>query len=262
MPAKYDEIGINYNLTRKADPYLLGRFLDLLQVDPQKQYLDIGCGTGNYTIALHHKGAQFIGVDPSIEMLDKAKLKCPDIKWIEGSAEYLELTDHAVDSIMASLTIHHWTDLGNGFKELFRILKPGGRFILFTSTPIQMEGYWLNHYFPKMLKDSISQMPSLKLVEAQLTQSGFENVQTEKYFIQPDLQDLFLYAGKHDPSLYFKPRVRRGISSFSALANQEEVEQGLSILSKDIQSGKIKQIIQSYDNDLGDYLFVIAEKRK
>ncbi|MBL4656629.1 MAG: class I SAM-dependent methyltransferase, partial [Flavobacteriales bacterium] len=49
MKAKYDVIGIDYNLTRKADPYLVSRFLALLNPNPKGQYLDIGCGTGNST---------------------------------------------------------------------------------------------------------------------------------------------------------------------------------------------------------------------
>jgi hypothetical protein len=38
------------------------------------------------------------------------------------------------------------------------------------------------------------------------------------------------------------------------------VENGLSELRKDIDSGKIEEIIKSYENDLGDYLYVIGKK--
>ena len=260
MPAKYDKIGIDYNLTRKADPFLVNRFLKLLQAKPGKSYLDIGCGTGNYTIALHKQGFSFIGIDPSREMLNTARARCETIDWQEGHVESLNLEGHSVDSILGSLTIHHWESLEKGFNELHRVLKPAGRVVLFTSTPAQMEGYWLNHYFPKMLQDSMEQMPTFKRIEKQLSQAGFVKIQTEKYFIQPDLQDLFLYAGKQNPTLYLNPQIRQGISSFSALANRNEVEKGLSLLAQDIQNGNIEKIIQSYDNDKGDYLFVVAEK--
>ena len=84
--------------------------------------------------------------------------------------------------------------------------------------------------------------------------------QTEKYFIQPDLQDHFLYVGKHRPRLYMDAQIRQGISSFSALANQAEVRVGLQQLEEDITSGVVQQHIEAYENDLGDYLFIVAEK--
>jgi len=55
--------------------------------------------------------------------------------------------------------------------------------------------------------------------------------------------------------------VRKGISSFSALANADEVYQGLSKLQSDINFGRFDKIKEKFNNDSGDYLFIIAEKR-
>jgi ubiquinone/menaquinone biosynthesis C-methylase UbiE len=159
MEVKYDKIGIHYNLTRKADKYLTEQLLIHLNAKENGLYLDIGCGTGNYTNELQKKGFQFLGIDPSIEMLKKAKFKNQQIDWRIGTAEKTNLIDNSVNGIIGSLTIHHWTDLKKGFSELYRVLKVDGRIVIFTSTPKQMEGYWLNHYFPRMLNDSIVQMP-------------------------------------------------------------------------------------------------------
>src|SRR5690606_24660548 len=117
------------------------------------------------------------------------------------------------------------------------------RIVIFTSTPKQMEGYWLNHYFPGMLRDSIDQMPSLESVESAMIKSNLEITKIEKYFIDPNLEDKFLYCGKHNPETYFDEQVRNGISSFSSLANHSEVRQGLVRLRSDIDSGKINEII-------------------
>lgn len=260
MEVKYNKIGINYNQTRKADPYLTEQLLSLLNPKKEGLYLDIGCGTGNYTHELQKRGVQFIGIDPSIEMLEKAKIKNKAIDWRIGTAEKTGLDSNSVDGIIGTLTIHHWTDLEKGFSELFRVLKENGQIVIFTSTPTQMKGYWLNHYFPKMLHDSIVQMPALKKIEKAMNHANFEIIDTKKYSIQPNLQDKFLYCGKHKPAMYFEEAIRHGISSFSALANQTEVENGLADLRQDIDSGKIEQIMQSYQNDLGDYLYVIGKK--
>ena len=256
----YNEIGKGYNRTRTADPYLLSRMVDLLQATPEGEYLDLGCGTGNYTIPLHRSGIAFTGVDPSKEMLDKASALCKSMVWEAGVAEQIPLGNNAFDGALCSLTLHHWSSLSQGFAELARVLKPNAPVVIFTSTPEQMEGYWLNHYFPKMLADSIRQMPPLELVEDAMNQAGLRIERTEKYVVQPDLADLFLYSGKHNPQLYLNASVRSGISSFAALANAKEVANGLNQLQHDIASGAVQQIIDRYNNDLGDYLFVVARK--
>lgn len=260
VTAKYDHIGIGYNRTRKADGYLTERLFYHLDPKTGENYLDIGCGTGNYTIALNRKGVHFAGVDPSQQMLDKAKAGSTSIDWRIGKAEDIPLAAESVNGVMGFLTMHHWTDLHKGFEEVNRVLKPHGKVVLFTSTPKQMKGYWLNHYFPQMLAQSMVQMPSYKKVKRSLENNKFTVLTLEKYFVKPDLQDLFLYSGKHQPKLYFNEQVRKGISSFSSLAHKEEVQKGLLALKKDIESGAINHIMENYRNTDGDYLFITGQK--
>ena len=261
MSIKYDTIGIDYNQTRKADPYLTERHLHHLNPTTSGLYLEIGCGTGNYTDALQQKEYSFIGIDPSNEMLDKAKQQNTQIDWHLGQAEATGLKSESINGIVAHLTIHHWTDLEKAFAELDRVLVPNGKIVIFTATPEQMKGYWLEHYFPKMIKDSIDVMPSYERIETAMTPSNFSIVQTEKYFVKPDLKDQFLYCGKFDPNFYFNEQIRRGISSFSAISNAEEVKAGLDLMKRDMVSDKIKEVMKSYENDLGDYLYIVAQKK-
>jgi len=51
--ALYDRIGVGYDDTRQADPYLRSRLIHHLRPSPSGRYLDIGSGTGNYTFAMH-----------------------------------------------------------------------------------------------------------------------------------------------------------------------------------------------------------------
>ncbi|CAM1344291.1 class I SAM-dependent methyltransferase [Tenacibaculum amylolyticum] len=256
--AKYDTIGIGYNTTRKADPYLVKLFLKYLAPEEGKTYLDIGCGTGNYTVELQKSQANFIGVDPSVEMLKVAKAKNTTVRWKLGTSEEIPLETDAVDGAIASLTIHHWKDLGKAFKEISRVVKKEGKLIVFTATPEQMKGYWLCHYFPRMLSDSMQQMPTLEKVKQAMENAKIQIENTYPYTIQPDLKDKFLYCGKQQPELYFNTQIRKGISSFSSLANKEEVGAGLDMLRKDIDSAKIKAVMHSYENNIGDYLYIVA----
>ncbi|MBR9923250.1 MAG: class I SAM-dependent methyltransferase [Bacteroidetes bacterium] len=263
MKPKYDRIGQGYNQTRQADPYLLSRMLywlssgSAISKDTQK-FLDIGCGTGNYTIALMEKGLAVTGMDPSDRMLETAQKRNPNGRWLKGTAEQIPMPDSSVDGALASLTIHHWSDLRAAFQEIKRVLKPGSPLVIFTSSPRQMNGYWLNHYFPSMLEDSIQQMPAVDIVLDALAFAEFSQIETEKYFVEPDLKDQFLYCGKQDPKKYFYPDIRQGISSFSDLARQAEVEAGLEQLRQDVESGSINTVMAEYENEMGDYLFLRA----
>jgi ubiquinone/menaquinone biosynthesis C-methylase UbiE len=258
---KYDIIGKGYNSTRQADPYLTERFLHHLQPKSGKIYLDIGCGTGNYTIALAEKGFKFIGVEPSEQMLNEAKSRNQSINWLKGTAEQIPANDKIFDGIIATLTIHHWTDLKKGFAELNRVLADHGKIVMFTSTSEQMKGYWLNHYFPKMLHSSIVQMPSLPKIQEAIKQTALEITEIEKYYIRDDLKDCFLYVGKNNPDRYFDETIRHGISSFSSLANTEEVKQGLLKLRNDIDNQSFEKIKGHYQDESGDYLFLKIEKK-
>ncbi|MBC7920677.1 MAG: class I SAM-dependent methyltransferase [Ferruginibacter sp.] len=256
----YNQIGIGYNQTRRADPYLVRQLRRLLAPAKARRYLDVGCGTGNYTYALASRDCAFTGVDPSQRMLDQAQTLPEDkaVGWLLGSAEALPAEDNFFSGAVATLTIHHWPSLDRGFREVSRVMEPGSPFVIFTALPAQMSGYWLNAYFPRLLAAAAGQMPDFAGIETALNGAGFQSVASEKYFVQPDLADLFLYAGKHQPTRYLDENVRSGISSFAALANQAEVENGLARLAHDIQTKAIEKAMRQYENDLGDYLFVRA----
>lgn len=79
-------------------------------------------------------------------------------------------------------------------------------------------------------------------------------------FITPQLQDFFLYSGKQRPEMYLSEDVRRGISSFRNFCSKAELSEGLELLTGDINSGHINNVIDNYENSHGDYLFVVAIK--
>lgn len=256
-PTKYDKIGSGYNTTRKADPYLLSRIVQLLNLNPNSTLLDVGAGTGNYTIELQKHGFQLTGVEPSEAMRMVAQQRNSEVRWLAGTAETFDL-DETFDGAIATLTTHHWNDLELGFEAIKKHLKDGAPLVIFTSTPKQMSTYWLNEYFPKMISDSAVQMPTEELTIHALKEAGFSRIETEKYFVKPDLQDQFLQCGKEQPELYFREDIRNGISSFRSFGYKDEVEDGLSKLREDIDSGRWKEVAQQYESSEGDYLFIKA----
>lgn len=256
----YDKIGVNYNATRKADAYIAGRLYALLSPVANGTYIDIGCGTGNYLKALTDMGVDFTGIEPSVTMLDKAKLNNPNTTFVNTKVENIPLPDHSFDGGMGTFTVHHWDDIEKGFSEIYRVLKPGANFVLLSFTPEQLQAYWLCHYFTKTMKRSSEVVLGIDEMTELFEKTGFTDITTEKYFVHEGLTDHFLFSNKYRPEQYLNPEIRNGASSFTVYADEAEVQQGLIQLEEDIQSGKINTIIKDYENDLGDYLFYRISK--
>jgi len=256
--ALYDRIGHGYDATRRADPEIVQRLIRLLDPQPGGLYLDVACGTGNYTAALASAGLRMVGLDNSARMIAEARGKRADVAWLLGDVQQLPFGDDCFAGAVCTLATHHFPSLEGAFGELHRVLG-GGRFAIFTFDPLQMRGYWLNEYFPQAMQRSIEKGPRLDLVMAAFGASGFHSLRTETYEVSPDLLDLFLYSGKYRPELYLNPHVRAGISTFAVLADPVEVDAGCQRLKRDIDSGRITEVAASYRNDGGDYLFIVAE---
>lgn len=255
----YDRIGGGYDSSRKADPQITQRLMNHLQVSDGSPIVDVACGTGNYTVALSKLGVKITGTDISEEMLQQARKKAQNISWDKADVTKLPYENGSFMGATCVLAIHHFEDLSKAFREIFRVIHRG-RFVIFTASPEQMMHYWLNEYFPNALRSSYVQMPKISDVIKCLKQAGFRINGIESFLIQPDIQDFFLYSGKHKPHIYLSPNVRAGISTFTNLASIEEVREGCIKLEKDINIGRINEVMESYSSDLGDYLFIVAEK--
>lgn len=256
----YDKIGDGYDTTRKADPFILSQFNMLLNIQPHKKYLDVACGTGNYTSAIAQYGGTWSAFDQSEVMLSEAVKKSHKVQWSTFDVEHTDFESNSFDGAMCSLAIHHFPNMTNAFREISRLIKPKGKIVLFTAVPEQMYSFWLNEYFPNMMQKSCDQMPSLEAINSAVESHGLIIENTMPFFIEPKLQDFFLYSGKQRPEIYLAQSVRDGISSFRNLCAHEELERGLSVLQSDIESGAIHEVIKKYENNIGDYLFVVLSK--
>lgn len=256
----YEKIGHQYNLTRRADPFLVEQIANLLEIEPNSHYLDLACGTGNYTVALADRGGIWTGIDHSSVMIQTASGRSAQIDWQIADAEAIPFENESFDGAIVTLALHHFLDPVRVFHQLVRILKSGSPVVLFTATAEQMENYWLNHYFPQAMQRSIEQMPTLSQTLNYLEQGGFLVDRCQPYFVSPELQDFFLYSGKNRPEIYLDERVRQGSSTFASLANPNELIEGCTKLADDIISGRFNEIYQQYHDRNGDYIFIRAIK--
>ncbi len=257
---KYDRIGIGYDTTRRPEPQIVERLHALLSPIPEGQYLDIACGTGNYTRCLRDMGIDVVGIDQSETMLEAARNKHPGITWQQADVTALPFPDSSFDGAVCTQAIHHFPDLTAAFREIRRVLR-GGRLVIFGSSRDQIRSYWLNEYFPQALKRACNQQPSDEDLQAAIDQAGLRLHEKEPWFVPTDPVDLFLYSGKHNPSIYLSERVRQGISTFAGLADANEVSRGLARLQADIDTGDISRVMARYPAKHGDYQFLVAEPR-
>ncbi|MFN2341525.1 MAG: class I SAM-dependent methyltransferase [Halanaerobium sp.] len=128
---------------------------DLFQPQPGEKILDIGCGTGNFSIKLAKKGCQVTGIDISQPMLDKAAKKSEklnlDINFKKGDALNLEFEDNQFDSVFSMAAIEFIKDLETAFKEMKRVVKTGGKILLGT---IRKNSDWGRFYEKQAEKDN------------------------------------------------------------------------------------------------------------
>lgn len=117
----------------------LGRLVDTVEkqaifdLTPEVQgrrVLEVGCGTGNISLALAHRGAWVVGLDASGPMLaraqDKARWQGLPITWVRGLASLLPFTDESFDGVLCILALDFMTDRETVLQEMVRVLRPGG----------------------------------------------------------------------------------------------------------------------------------------
>ena len=121
-----------------------------------KTILDIATGTGDLAIQFAEKTgpkATIIGLDLSEGMLAVARKKVAGkpisekITFVQGDSEALPFEDNLFDAITVSFGIRNFENLEKGLAEIFRVLRPGGIFVILeTSVPTRFpfkQGYHL-----------------------------------------------------------------------------------------------------------------------
>ncbi len=137
----------------------LGNFVDkvesttafeLYQPKSKEKILDIGCGTGNFSIKLAEKGCEVTGIDVSEPMLEKARLKAKknnfDINFSQQDVLDLKFPDNSFDGVFSITAIEFISDIKKAYKEMKRVVKPGGKILIGTIT---RDSDWGNLYQQK-----------------------------------------------------------------------------------------------------------------
>ena len=105
-------------------------FLTLMKPIPRGNMLEVGCGTGHWTKFFTDQLFDVTAADSSENMLKIAERKSINAKFLKADAHRLPFDNKSFDAVSALTVLEFVDDRNTVFKEIYRVLKPGGWFIL------------------------------------------------------------------------------------------------------------------------------------
>ncbi|MEX0842669.1 MAG: class I SAM-dependent methyltransferase [Xanthobacteraceae bacterium] len=108
--------------------------LELVGDDSGRTVLDVGCGDGELALQLAKRGAIVTGIDASAAMIDAAKDRAKQhnarVTFQVAVAEHLPFPAEQFDVVTAITILCFVEDAAPVFREIARVLRPGGRFVI------------------------------------------------------------------------------------------------------------------------------------
>lgn len=174
---------------------------ELLSKDELTQITDVATGTGDLLLFWKDRAKKsnvkvnkFVGIDPSVGMLEVAKEKVDFAEFLEGKAQELPVEDEGTDIISISYGIRNVVDRVEALQEFNRALKPGGMVVILEFTKQEKSGLvskmvdlYMKKILPaigglvsknytayKYLPDSIEEFLTTKMLTKELEDAGFE----------------------------------------------------------------------------------------
>jgi SAM-dependent methyltransferase len=106
----------------------VGQLLDAGGVDAGSRLLDVACGPGYVSEAASARGAAPVGLDVAAAMVERARVRCPGLTFVEGDAQRLPFEDASFDAVTMNFGILHLSQPEIAIAEAGRVLLPGGRY--------------------------------------------------------------------------------------------------------------------------------------
>jgi SAM-dependent methyltransferase len=219
---RYDTIGRTYASTRQTEPRIAAQIERAL--GDARTVINVGAGTGSY----ESRAFNFLAVEPSLTMLrQRGSDAAPAVR---APAEALPFADGAFDAALAVLTVHHWSGLERGLREMRRVSR---RQVVFYFEPATSHTFWLfADYFPETpALISERNAPGTARLSELLPVRAVETVP-----VPADCRDGFACAFWNRPEAYLDPAVQAGTSTYSQL-DPSVIERGSARLRADLESG-------------------------
>ncbi|HPQ09044.1 MAG TPA: class I SAM-dependent methyltransferase [Bacteroidia bacterium] len=151
--------------------------------------LEIGCGSGLFTEKIYNKTkCKITAIDLSKDLLELAQKRNLPVEFIEENAMNTSFSNNTFDVVYGSSVIHH-LDLDLSLKEIFRVLKPGGRMVFAEPNMINPQIFIQKNvpFIKKWLGDSPDETAIVRWqFKKKMENIGFKNVNIFPYdFLHP-----------------------------------------------------------------------------
>jgi len=125
---------------------MIGKFAGIRM---QGRVLENGCGVGMYVEKMTALGANVTGLEYDFERARDAKANSEKI--VNAAGEFLPLPSGTFDLVLSHEVIEHVQDDRSAISEMIRVLKPGGRAVIFCPNrgyPVETHGiFWKGKYY-------------------------------------------------------------------------------------------------------------------
>jgi ubiquinone/menaquinone biosynthesis C-methylase UbiE len=135
MPTAYDST--TYAKVNHLDPHHPRRVAEAFPDLAGRDVLEVGCGRGHLLEVLQRAGARAVGLDANPQAVANGATS----GMLVADATHLPFPDASFDALVSVHTIEHLPGLDDGFAEMARVVRPGGRLLLiYPAEPIM--GLW------------------------------------------------------------------------------------------------------------------------
>lgn len=203
------------------------KIIEYGMIDPNCTVLDIGCGTGRFSLTLaREQNPIMCALEPSIEMLKQAatKDKTRRILWILGDGQKLPFRDDFFNCVYMTLVIHHIENKEMALHEIYRVLKNGGNCVIMTNSHTRMKKSVLRH-FPGITAIDLKRFPSVPSLKKIMIKIGFRNVHC--YVVKGGEEDIPIHE--------YLARVRNKYVSTLTLLSEEAFQRGFKIFEQRVR---------------------------
>ena len=213
----FDDIASTYDLANRVLSFGIDiqwrkkgcdKAFEILGQKELAQVTDVATGTGDLLIYWKEQAQKnsvsiekYVGVDPSVGMLDVAKKKVDFAEFIEGKAQELPIEDESTDVISISYGIRNVVDRVEALQEFYRALKPNGIVMILEFTKQDRSGvvdkivdFGMKKVLPKIggfisknyeayqyLPESIEEFLTTEMLAQELKEAGFEMKYTKSF---------------------------------------------------------------------------------
>ena len=274
---KYDNVSGHYDDTRQPIGLdIVKAFLSSGTIPlSQQSILDAGCGTGSFLHALGRYFKNAFGLEYSEGMLQEANDKCckegsSAVALIRGSLMDEPLADQSIHAIITNQVLHHLNggkdqslderNMSHVFTEFFRILKPGGRIIINTSSPNQVrDGFWWAALIPDAVSNVVQRFPTIECLKGHLCRSGFVISEHSQIVAEPLQGKAYL-----TPDGPLHADYRAGDSTWS-LVSDKELKSAMDKIKVMAKDNALNAYVKERDllrHKFGQTTFLCASKPK